>query len=89
MLYINVHLLACTGIDLEAQVAESVDGRGKQLLSATIASHSVKILLPSARHLAEGRGTTILELPRLENCISRLCSRPLGCPTPPPPTTPK
>ena len=32
-----------------------------------------QILLPSARHLEEGRGTTILELPRLENCISRLC----------------
>ena len=42
-----------------------------------------KILLPSARHLEEGRGTTIFELPRLENCISRLCPRPLGSPPPP------
>ena len=42
-----------------------------------------KILLPSAKHLEEGRGTTILEVPRLENCISRLCSRPLGCHPPP------
>ena len=39
-------------------------------------------LLPSARHLEEGRGTSILELPRLENCISRLCPRPLGSPPP-------
>ena len=44
-----------------------------------------KILLPSARHLEEGRGTAILELPRLENCISRLCPSPLGAPPPPPP----
>ena len=43
-----------------------------------------KILLPSARHLEEGRGTTILELLRRENCISRLCPRPLGSPPPPP-----
>ena len=42
-----------------------------------------EILLPSARHLEEGRGTTILELLRRENCISRLCPRPLGShPTP-------
>ena len=42
-----------------------------------------KILLPSARHLEEGRGTAILELLRRENCISRLCPRPLGShPTP-------
>ena len=42
-----------------------------------------EILLPSARHLEEGRGTTILELPRGENCISRLCPIPLGShPTP-------
>ena len=38
----------------------------------------IEILLPSARHLEEGRGTNILELLRLENCISRLCPRPLG-----------
>ena len=31
-----------------------------------------KILLPLARHLEEGRGTTILELLRQANCISRL-----------------
>ena len=37
-----------------------------------------RILLPSARHLEEGRGTTILELLRHENCISKLCPRPLG-----------
>ena len=43
-----------------------------------------KILLPSARHLEEGRGTTILELLRRENCISGLCPRPLGSPPPPP-----
>ena len=46
-----------------------------------------KILLPSARHLEEGRRTTILELLRRENCISRLYPTPLG--TPPPPHTPK
>ena len=45
-----------------------------------------KNLLPSATHLEEGRGTTISELLRLENCISRLCPRPLGSPPPPPPT---
>ena len=28
---------------------------------------------------------SIFELPRLENCISRLCPRPLGSPPPPPP----
>ena len=44
---------------------------------------ATKILLPSARHLEEGRGTTILELLRRENCISRLCPRPPGShPTP-------
>ena len=43
-----------------------------------MADEARKILLPSARHLEEGRGTTILELLRLENCISRLCPRPLG-----------
>ena len=32
-----------------------------------------KILLPLARHLEEGRGTTFLELLRRENCISMLC----------------
>ena len=43
----------------------------------------LKTLLPSARHLEEGKGTTILELMRLENCISRLCPRLLGShPTP-------
>ena len=42
-----------------------------------------KILLPSATHLEEGRGTTILELLRLENCISRLCPSPLGSHPPP------
>ena len=26
---------------------------------------------------------TVFELPRLENCISRLCPSPLGSPTPP------
>ena len=46
-----------------------------------------QILLPLAMHLEEGRGTTILELPRLENCISRLCPSPLG--SPPPPHTPQ
>ena len=46
-----------------------------------------KILLPSAKHLEEGRGTTFFELLRQENCISRLCPRPLG--SPPPPPTPK
>ena len=46
-----------------------------------------KILLPSARHLEEGRGRTIFELRRLENCISTLCPSPLG--SPPPPPTPK
>ena len=45
-----------------------------------------KILLPSARHLEEGRGTTFFELLRRENCIS---PRPLGSPPPPPPHTPK
>ena len=30
---------------------------------------------------------SIFELPRLENCISRSCPRPLG--SPPPPNTPK
>ena len=30
---------------------------------------------------------SIFELPRLENCISRLCPRPLGSPPPPPPNT--
>ena len=43
------------------------------------------ILLPSARHLEEGRGTTMFELPRLENRISRLCPRTLGSPPPPTP----
>ena len=44
-----------------------------------------EILLPSAGHLKEGRGTTILELLRRENCISKLCPRPLGShPTPTP-----
>ena len=42
-----------------------------------------EILLPSARHLEEGRGTTFFELLRRENCISRLCPRPLGSPPPP------
>ena len=46
---------------------------------------SAKIILPSARHLKEGRGTTIFGLPRLQNCLSRLCPSPFG--TPPPPTT--
>ena len=31
-----------------------------------------QIVLPSARHLEEGRGTTILELPRLENYIKQV-----------------
>ena len=39
-----------------------------------------KILLPLARHLEVGRGTTMLE-----NCISRLCPSPLGSPPPPAP----
>ena len=43
---------------------------------------TAEILLPSARHLEEGRGTTILELPRLENCRSRLCPSLLGTPPP-------
>ena len=44
---------------------------------------NAEILLPSAGHLKEGRGTTILELLRRENCISKLCPRPLGShPTP-------
>ena len=30
------------------------------------------------------RKISIFELPRLENCISRLCLRPLGSPPPPP-----
>ena len=47
---------------------------------------TAKILLPSARHLEEGRGTTIFELLRQENCISRLCHSPLGRL---PPKTPK
>ena len=48
-----------------------------------ISSLLSQILLPSVRHLEEGRGTTILELLRRENCISRLCPRPLGShPTP-------
>ena len=47
---------------------------------------SGEILLPSARHLEEGRGTTFFELLRRENCISRLCPRPLGSPPPPPNT---
>ena len=47
-----------------------------------------KNLLPSARHLEEGRETTILELLRRENRISRLCPRPLGSPPPPPPQHP-
>ena len=47
--------------------------------------HRSKILLPSARHLKEGRGTTFFELLRRENCISRLCPRPLGSPPPPTP----
>ena len=43
----------------------------------------LKILLPLARHLEEGRGTNIRELLRRENCISRLCPRTLGShPTP-------
>ena len=29
--------------------------------------------------------TSIFELPRLKNCISRLCTNPLGEPPPPPP----
>ena len=45
-----------------------------------------KILLPSARHLEEGRGTTISELLRLENCIIARCAPdpPLGAPPPTP-----
>ena len=43
-----------------------------------------QILLLSARHLEEGRGTNIFELPRRENYISRLCLGPLGTPPPPP-----
>ena len=43
----------------------------------------LQILLPSARHLEEGRGTTILELLKRENCKSRLCPRPLGSHPPP------
>ena len=31
---------------------------------------------------------SIFELPRLENCMSRLCPRPLGSPPPPPHTHP-
>ena len=46
-----------------------------------------KILLPSARHLKEGRGTTISELLRLENCkIARCAPDPLGAPPPPTPS---
>ena len=45
-----------------------------------------KILLSSARHLEEGRGTTFFELLRRGNCISRLCPRPLGSPPLPPNT---
>ena len=29
---------------------------------------------------------SIFDMPRLENCISKLCPRPLGSPPPPPPT---
>ena len=44
-----------------------------------------KILLPSARHLEEGRGMTISELLRLENCIIAGCApAPLGVPSPTP-----
>ena len=44
-----------------------------------------KILLPSARHLEEGRGTTIPELLRLENCIMAGCAPdPLEAPPPTP-----
>ena len=39
-----------------------------------------KILLPPARHLEEGRGTTIFELLRLENCICSVCPSPIGSP---------
>ena len=52
-------------------------------LGATAKFCKNKILLPSARHLEEGRGTTILELLRQENCISTLCPRPLGSSPPP------
>ena len=45
-------------------------------------THPPRILLPSARHLEEGRGTTFFEVLRRENCISRLCPRPLGRPAP-------
>ena len=58
----------------------------KALSFLSINTQGEKILLPSARHLEEGRGRTIFELPRLENCISRSCPSPLGSP---PPTTPK
>ena len=51
-------------------------------LSLTAVLSQQKILLPSARHLEEGRGTTIFELLRRENCISRLCPRPRGTPPP-------
>ena len=33
--------------------------------------------------------TSIFELSGLKNCISRLCTRPLGDPAPPPDLTPK
>ena len=52
----------------------------------SIMSQQPQILLPSARHLEKGRGTTILEVPRLENCIGTLCPSPLGSPPPPPHT---
>ena len=43
-----------------------------------------KILLPSARHLEEGRGTTILELLRRENCweefsLTKFCMKRTFC----------
>ena len=41
-------------------------------LDPLFGSREIKqILLPSARHLEEGRGTTILELLRRENCMNR------------------
>ena len=58
-------------------------GVGGGLASPALKNQFPEILLPSARHLKEGRGRTIFELPKLENCMSRLCPSPLGS-TPPP-----
>ena len=65
------------------QAVVAAENFGSPKVRHLVDSQLKKILLPSARHLEEGRGTTILELPRLENYISRLCPRPLGSQPPP------